>query len=75
MNLYHAPKNIFMHEDFLNPNVFFTLPVSSDLLGIVQSDGKVDDNEVKLLIADVHCKMFAMPVDNFVVFAPLRHAF
>lgn len=51
---------------------FFDLPIPSSLLEIYKSDGTLS-NLVQMNISKVKSKIFAMPLDGNLIFAPLRH--
>lgn len=51
---------------------FFDLPVSSGNFNIHISNGTLSDIK-KFKLEQVKNKVFAMPINNKMVFAPLRH--
>lgn len=57
----------------VNKTEFYTRPVSSIEFNVYKSDGKLSEI-VQLDITHVKNKVFAMPLDHHVIFAPLRHS-
>lgn len=62
----YASRVIRKHE-------LYSVPISSSHLDIYKSDGAVSC-VVSVPILDIKNKIFAMPIGNEIVFAPLRHA-
>lgn len=54
-------------------SAFFQLPISSTNFQIYKSSGVLIPNEVTINVTAVKAKLFAMPLDDKIVFAPLRH--
>lgn len=65
-------RNISCYQ-LKNKREFFNLPISSELFDIYISNGKLSSSLKSVPIDNVKCKIFAMPLDNDIVFAPLRH--
>lgn len=57
----------------MNKREFYCTPISSAKFNIFRSDGTLSDS-VFLPIENVMWKAFAIPLDNTIVFAPLRHS-
>lgn len=53
-------------------SVFYEVPVSSDKFDIYKSDGKLSDI-IEISLSKIDRKVFAMPLGDSFVFAPLRH--
>lgn len=58
----------------MTKQAFYDLPISSDHFDIFMSDGNLSAGVIKVDINNVKSKMFAMPLNNDTVFAPLRHS-
>lgn len=50
----------------------FKVPIDSDKLGIFESDGRLSEL-MPIDVINVQCKVFGIPIDENIVFAPLRH--
>lgn len=66
-------ENIIFALKVINKKEFFSLPISSIHFNIFLSDGKVSGTVCAIQINEVKNKIFAMPLNNNIVFAPFRH--
>lgn len=69
----NVDKKTISARKILSKNEFYDVPVSSIKFDIYISNGALS-NLKSLPISNVKCKAFAMPLDNNLIFAPLRHS-
>lgn len=67
-------KKTIICKKLVRQSIFYDLPISSGMFCIFKSNGVLENEYSCVQPDEITNKVFAMPLENFMIYAPLRHA-